>query len=249
MILEAKNIVFSYKYSNGAETEKRKQSEEKHADVKNRLELAEERLLYNNFNLTVGSNERVGIAAPSGFGKTTLCKLMAGYENPYSGDVLLDGKSLVRYKGYNPVQMIWQHPEMAVDPRIKMKNVLLEGDFGYKKADDIKNIFSDHRGSNAIVKNIVDGLGIREEWLERYAQELSGGELMRFCIARALGERTRFIVADEISTMFDLVTQKQIWDFIINETERRKIGMIIVSHSYALLDRVCTRIEDLTEKM
>lgn len=65
--------------------------------------------------------------------------------------------------------------------------------------------------------------------------------MQRFCIARALGERTRFILADEISTMLDLITQSQIWNFLLEESVRRNIGLLVVSHSEPLLERICTR--------
>lgn len=196
MILEVKNLTFSY---GGAGN----------------------KVLYENFNFSASSDERVGIMAPSGFGKTTLCKLMAGYEKPISGSVLLDGKNISSYKGYCPVQMIWQHPEQVINPRLKMKEVLAEG--------------------NNVPERIITELGIEPAWLERYPGELSGGELQRFCIARALGDGTKFILADEISTMLDLITQSQIWNFLVQETSSRGIGLIAVSHSQPLLDKVCTR--------
>ena len=87
-----------------------------------------------------------------------------------------------------------------------------------------------------------------ESLLDRRIGALSGGELQRFCIARALGQRTRFLLADEISTMLDLITQSQIWHFLMDETEKRKIGMIVVSHSPELLEKVCTRIVDLQKE-
>ena len=77
---------------------------------------------------------------------------------------------------------------------------------------------------------------------------LSGGEMQRFCIARALGQRTQFLLADEISTMLDLITQSQIWHFLMDETEKRRIGMIVVSHSPELLEKVCTRVVDLQKE-
>lgn len=76
MILEAKNLSFCY--------------EEKG------------RQILNQFSLRADSSERVGIVAPSGFGKTTLCKLLAGYEEPERGEILLDGKQLQSYKGVLP---------------------------------------------------------------------------------------------------------------------------------------------------
>lgn len=73
----------------------------------------------------------------------------------------------------------------------------------------------------------------------------SGGELQRFCVARSLFDGTRFLLADEISTMLDVITQAQIWNFLIEETEKRNIGMVIVSHNRELLNKVCTRIVEL----
>ena len=199
MILEAKNLSFRYEESG--------------------------RKILDQFSLQVDSSERVGILAPSGFGKTTLCKILAGYEEPETGTVLVDGKSLYSYKGYCPVQMIWQHPEQAVNPRLRMRNVFEEGD--------------------QVETELIKKLGIEPDWMNRFPTELSGGELQRFCIARALGKRTRFLLADEISTMLDLITQSQIWHFLMEETQRRGIGMIVVSHSLELVEKVCTRVVEL----
>ena len=202
MILEARNL--SFRYENKG------------------------RQILEQFSLQADSNERVGIAAPSGFGKTTLCKLLAGYEQPETGEILLDGKPLQSYKGYCPVQMIWQHPEQAVNPRLRMRSVFEEGD--------------------EAAPELMKKLGIEPDWLNRFPTELSGGELQRFCIARALGKRTRFLLADEISTMLDLITQSQIWHFLIEETQRRGIGMIVVSHDAELVEKVCTRVVKLDKK-
>lgn len=194
MSLEAKNIVFSYQEEGNP--------------------------VLNQVSLEVNPDERVGVLAPSGFGKTTLMKIMGGYMEPDSGHVLIDGQPLPK-NGYCPVQMIWQHPEKSVNPRLKMKEVIAEGD--------------------QIEDRIITDLGIEQDWMNRYPQELSGGELQRFCIARALGRRTKYLIADEISTMLDLITQGQIWNFLLKETEQRKIGMLVVSHSQELLNYVCTR--------
>lgn len=180
------------------------------------------RQILNNLSMTLTSTDRLGLIAPSGFGKTTFCKILAGYEKPDSGEVLLDGKPLSDFKGYCPVQMIWQHPELSVNPRWKMGEVLKEGD--------------------QVEQRIMDGLGIEPDWLNRYPSELSGGELQRFCIARALGQRTRFLLADEISTMLDLITQSQLWNFLLEEVKNREIGLLAVSHSDALLERICTKM-------
>ena len=85
------------------------------------------RQILNHVSVSFDSKDRLGLAAPSGFGKTTFCKILAGYEQPDKGQVLLDGKPLSQYKGYCPVQLIWQHPQEAVNPRRRMKTVLEEG--------------------------------------------------------------------------------------------------------------------------
>ncbi|SHK46568.1 ABC transporter ATP-binding protein [Desulforamulus aeronauticus] len=183
--------------------------------------------ILNNISFAAESSERVGIVAPSGFGKTTLCKILAGYSKPSNGQVLLDGEDVYGMKGYHPVQMIWQHPETSVNPRLRLKETIAEGD--------------------QIEQRIINALGIEHDWLNRFPGELSGGELQRFCIARALGQRTRFLIADEISTMLDMITQAQIWSFLLEETEKRKLGLIVVTHNTALAEKVCTRIQILTK--
>ncbi len=173
--------------------------------------------VFQDKSLCIESGGRVALTAPSGFGKTTLCKVLAGYLQPQEGEVLLDGKPLPK-KGRCPVQMIWQHPERAVNPRLRMRDSLADG--------------------GVIGERLIRELGIEPDWMNRYPQELSGGELQRFCIARALGEGTRFLIADEISTMLDLITQSQIWTFLLKETAERGIGLLVVSHSEPLLERL-----------
>lgn len=175
-------------------------------------------LVLDGFGIALHSGERLGLAAPSGFGKTTLCRILAGYERPLSGRVLLDGQPLPA-KGYCPVQMIWQHPELVINPRMRMRDVLAEGD--------------------GVDSGLINRLGIEQDWLNRFPGELSGGELQRFCIARALGGRTRFLLADEISTMLDLITQAQIWQVLLRELQQRDIGLLAISHSEPLLRQVC----------
>ncbi len=176
-----------------------------------------------NFSLSAG--ERVGLSAPSGQGKTTLCKLLAGWERPERGQVLLDGLPLSRYRGFCPVQLLWQHPEEAMDPLLKLRASLYE--------------------AGPVDPTVLEGLGIREAWLERYPSELSGGELQRICAARVLGPELRFLLCDEASAMLDLVTQARLWRFLLDQAERRGLGMLIVSHDRALLDRLCTRVVSL----
>ncbi|MFY9175857.1 MAG: ATP-binding cassette domain-containing protein [Caldicoprobacterales bacterium] len=182
--------------------------------------------ILQDVSFSVREGERVGVVSPSGYGKTTFVKILAGHEQPTKGQVLLDGKPLAP-KGALPVQLISQHPENAVNPRWKMQKVLEE--------------------AGQLRPEVLTAMGIEPEWLTRYPRELSGGELQRFCVARALCADTRFLIADEISTMLDAITQAQIWRYLLSEVDRRGIGLVVVTHNPALAGRICTRVVDLRD--
>ena len=94
-------------------------------------------------------------------------------------------------------------------------------------------------------KEILDDMGIKKEWLNRWPSELSGGELQRFCVVRALSPETKFLIADEMTTMLDAITQAQIWDVVLKHVKKYNIGLVVISHEKALIDRICDRVIDL----
>jgi peptide/nickel transport system ATP-binding protein len=194
MLLEAKNISFAYRRSEP---------------------------ILRDVSINVQQGERVVLVGPSGCGKSTLSLILAGYLKPYSGEVLLEGRP-VSNRGFNPIQLIYQHPEQAVNPRWKLRDILYESwrpDTGF-----------------------LAEMGIASEWLDRYPTELSGGELQRFCIARALAPLTRLIIADEMTTMLDVITQAQVWDLVLRQVEKRDIGLLAVTHNQELAARIATRV-------
>ncbi len=105
----------------------------------------DDKYILKDIDFTIDSGEVVGLIAPSGFGKTTLAKILAGYEKPQSGTVTIDGKKLSK-KGYSPVQLIFQHPEKSVNPKWKMDKIL-------------KEAFEPS-------KELLDDMGIKKEWLK-----------------------------------------------------------------------------------
>ncbi|KKG12784.1 nickel ABC transporter ATP-binding protein [Methanosarcina sp. 2.H.T.1A.6] len=191
MCLKGENISFGYKKNN---------------------------LILNNVNISVDRGEVLGLIGDSGSGKSTLCKILAGYENDHKGNVSIDGKEIPS-KGYNPVQLVFQHPEKAVNPKWKMKDILNEG--------------------HIVPQNILDSFGIKKSWLNRWPNELSGGELQRFALARALSPETKFLIADEITTMVDAITQAQIWSIVLDIVKELNIGVLVVSHEKKLIKRLC----------
>lgn len=199
MALEAKNVYFKYE---------RKQP-----------------WILEDRSVKIEKGERLAIFAPSGYGKTTLAMMLAGYLEPSKGEILFDGKPLPK-NGVCPVQLIYQHPEKAINPRWRLKRVLEE--------------------SGELREDVLAAFGIENAWLNRFPRELSGGELQRFCVARALMSGADYLICDEISTMLDVITQAQIWRVVLAEAEKRNMGIIAVTHNKHLAERIATRTIDLS---
>lgn len=179
-----------------------------------------------DLDITIKNNEIKGLIGDSGSGKSTLCKILSGYEDNYEGSVTIDGSPLPK-KGFNPVQLIFQHPELTMNPKWKMEDVLYES---WDVDDDL-----------------MDKFGIQRSWLTRWPNELSGGELQRFSVLRALSPKTKFLIADEITTMLDAVTQVQIWDLVTTIAREHNIGMLVVSHDKELVKRICDDVIHLSD--
>ena len=192
MKLEAKNISFKY------------------PSAKN--------YLLKDINLELDNNKIIGLIGDSGSGKSTLCKILSGYVQKFEGDVIFDGKNLLK-KGFKPVQLIYQHPEKVMNPKWKMKDILEES---WDVSDEFLSEF-----------------GIQKSWLTRFPQELSGGELQRFSVLRSLNPNTKFLIADEMTTMLDAITQVQILDSVLKIVKKRKMGFLLVSHDMDLVNTIC----------
>lgn len=185
-------------------------------------------IILRDINFIMDNNEILGLFGDSGSGKSTFCKILTGFIDSYKGKVLLNDMEIK--KGFNPIQLIYQHPEKTMNPRWTMGNILKE--------------------SWNPPEEILDEFGIKMEWFSRYPSELSGGELQRFSILRALNPETKFIIADEITTMLDAVTQVQIWDSLLKYARKYKIGVLVVSHDIKLLNILTDRtilLEDLNK--
>ena len=177
--------------------------------------------LLDGVDLQVAPGEIVGIMGHSGCGKSTLARLITGHMPMQAGDVLLDGNPMPD-KGARPVQLVLQHAELAMNPRWKVGRSLTEG-------------WSPDAAT-------VQRFGIRTDWLQRYPHELSGGELQRISIVRALIPNLRVLVADELTTMHDPITQVQIWRALQEEARVRNMGLLAISHDAALLRALNARV-------
>lgn len=176
--------------------------------------------IVRDFGIDIAPGEVVGLPGPSGRGKSTLARIMAGYLEPCSGSVKVDGLPLPG-EGFCPVQLIFQHPELAVNPRWKIRTVLKE--------------------AGELPSRILQDLAIEDSLLERYPHELSGGELQRVCLARALHSKIRYLLCDEMTSMLDALNQAHIWKAVLGIAMDRRIGLLVISHDVPLLNRLCHR--------
>lgn len=177
--------------------------------------------ILKDVSMEVEQGERVVILGPSGYGKSTLAKIIAGYLEPLSGKVLWNNHDLPQ-NCFCPIQLIYQHPEKALNPRWKMK----------------KSLFEASEPSEEVLRQI----GIQEKWYDRWPNELSGGELQRFCVARVLKPETRLLIADEMTTMLDALNQAHIWNFILEYAEKHGMSIIAITHNKFLAEKLATRI-------
>ncbi|MGZ0145952.1 ABC transporter ATP-binding protein [Kribbella sp. WER1] len=176
-----------------------------------------------DFSVTVEPGETAGLAGPSGVGKSTIGRLLAGLLRPDRGR--LTGAS--RRTGPNLVQLVLQHPERAFNPSWKVRDILAESG-----ADEAT----------------IDGLDpdlVCPAWHDRFPHEISGGELQRVNLARALLARPRYLIADEITASVDALTQAQIWHLLLDHAAAHDIGVLAISHDRDLLAAVTDRVVEL----
>lgn len=184
-------------------------------------------LLFQNVQLTIAPGEVVGLYGPSGSGKSTMAEVISDYKKSTEGNVMI-GNNISKSKlPPQPVQLIWQHPGSVINPKWRMRKVLEE--------------------VGGIQKDLIDAFGIKKEWLSRFPNELSSGELQRFCLVRALSVDFKYLIADEITTMLDSITQAQIWHALLKIVKDQQIGILVISHNHQLLQKVSDRVIHFSE--
>ena len=179
------------------------------------------RQILKDVDISIDNKKILGLFGDSGSGKSSLCKILAGHIKRYDGEVRLDGNEIPK-SGFNPVQLIYQHPEKVMNPKWKMHEVLEE--------------------SWDVPYSLLEDFGIQKSWLNRWPAELSGGELQRFSVLRSLNPNTKFLIADEMTTMLDAITQVQIFESVLKIVKERNMGLLVVSHDRDLMDIICDEV-------
>ena len=203
--------------------------------VENLSKSYEERLVLDSVSFSLGPGEHLGISGRSGSGKTTLMKCIMRLTSPDSGHIYLDGEEITFLKGKRlcairpRMQMIFQNPGETLNPRMKVRDIILEGARYHHMTDG---------GEGRLLSELLDGVSLRKDDLEKRPGELSGGEKARVAIARALALRPEVLITDEITSSLDASLRSGILSLLSSLSS----AMIVISHDMKALEYVSERM-------
>ncbi len=185
-------------------------------------------------SFSIASRETVGLFGKSGSGKTTAGHILAGMLRPTGGTVLYKGTPVrYPYRGElrRNVQVVFQHPESAFNPRRPIVTSLLETYRMFVGPDYRKQMEED-----------MKLFGIYQEHLNRFPSELSGGELQRMVLMRILAVRPELLILDEATSMLDVISQAQILQLLREYQHRHEVAYLFISHNHTLCKMFCDRM-------
>lgn len=194
-------------------------------------------LAVDDVTIRVKEGTVFGIAGNSGCGKSTLARIIVGLIDSSKGSVKLNSiniKELQRKEISRLVQIIFQHPESSFDPKMKIKDSLLE--------PIIINRLYTVKETEKKIKDLMVLFGLKEILLDRYPNQISGGEAQRLAILRAVSLEPKIIVFDEPTSMLDVSVQASIFNLLKDLQKRLNLTYIVISHDLEVLSRVCSNL-------
>ncbi|WP_040794890.1 ABC transporter ATP-binding protein [Nocardia higoensis] len=165
-----------------------------------------------------------GLTGPSGVGKTTLARVLAGLHRPSAGRVTLDEAPLPATHG-GEIALLYQSPRQAVTPRWTLARII---------AEPLRRTVA-AAARDETVRVAARRVGLTDDLLGRRPHQVSDGQLQRACLARALVQRPRYLVCDEMTAMLDPATTASL-TAVVTAQAREGLGVLAISHHLALLE-------------
>lgn len=190
----------------------------------------------------VARGERFGIVGESGCGKSTLMRLLAGLDQPTSGEVQVEGQTVSgvpeRKLGFlrSSLQLVFQDPMGSLDPRMRVRDIIAEP----LVAQRLPN-------RRARVAELLDAVGLSPEAADRFPHQFSGGQRQRISIARALAPSPSILLADEPVSALDVSVRAQVLNLITDLVGELGLTLVFVSHDLSVVRHVCDRVAVMSE--
>jgi peptide/nickel transport system ATP-binding protein len=188
--------------------------------------------------VTVSAGSTVGIVGESGSGKSTLVRLLCGLLTPSRGEITFEGRSVKdwlsadRREFHRRNQIVFQSPASSLDPRLRLKTSLSEPMKALER----------RKPEATELRSWLQDVGLSGEILSRYPHQLSGGQLQRAAVARALSVRPDVLYADEPTSALDVSVQAQVLNLLMGLKRRHGLTLVLVSHDLAVVARLCEQI-------
>lgn len=183
--------------------------------------------------------EILGIVGPSGSGKTTLGKVILGLLKPDRGSIKFQGMVDDAFIAKGQLSVVFQNYKASVNPRFTIKQILEEPLLAAKRHHALNCDLENH------VEEIMHDVGLDTELLSRYPHQLSGGQLQRVCIARAITTQPQIIVLDEATSSLDMKTQLGVLDLLIALKIKYDLSYVFISHDLEAVGYFCQRVIEL----
>jgi len=191
-------------------------------------------------SLTLQQGETVALLGRSGCGKSTLARLLVGLEAPEQGHVCWRGTPLstldraARRDFRRDVQMVFQDPVSAVNPRMTVRDIVREPLRHLARLNKAQQL-------QRIVQLLAE-VELGPNLLEKRPMQLSGGQLQRVCLARALAVEPRLLILDEAVSSLDRVVQSSIIALLQRLQQRSGAACLFITHDLRLAERFCQRV-------
>jgi oligopeptide/dipeptide ABC transporter ATP-binding protein len=191
--------------------------------------------------LSIAAGETLGLVGESGCGKSTLGRTILRLLEPTGGAIRFDGVDItklapVALRGLRrKMQMIFQDPYASLNPRMSVGAALRE-------PLEIHGLGATRADRDRRVQELLDRVGLRPEYANRYPHEFSGGQRQRIGIARALAVEPRFIVCDEPISALDVSIQAQIVNLLQDLQRADQLTYLFISHDLKIVQHICNRV-------